>query len=259
MTNDLSYGRTFPEETWGSTFAEVTNIASTGNVFVCHVTVSDLEKIALELSKKVVDRSWITDLDNRARRAYETTADKTAQALIEVFKTTLTENNKVASEFGELMVSMGSSKALEIVFGHRCLPIAELWKPKLAQNEGFDFHTVCAENIINFGEAKFSASPSSSPYGGLSGESSGAGGQADGFIGATKHLMDGVHLGHLAGEDATSNLDNDQFGIVLGFSINAVNPLLVLKNAITHSQTYEHLKKAKNIYIVGVSHESETN
>lgn len=254
MTTIPSYGRVFPEETWGSTFSEVTTISDSGNVFVCHVTISDLEKIALELSKKVLDQSWITELDNRARRAYETTTLRTAQALVEVFKTVFTSENKVASEFGELMVSMGSSKALEVVFGHRCLPIAELWKPKLAQNEGFDFHTVCIENIINFGEAKFSAS--SSPYGGNSGDTSGAGGQADGFISATKHLMDGIHLAHLAGEDASNNLDNDKFGIVLGFSINAVNPLLVLKNAIEHSQTYENLKKAKNIYVVGVSYES---
>ncbi|MCF0052090.1 hypothetical protein LXM25_18630 [Dyadobacter sp. LJ53] len=253
MITTPSYGRVFAEETWGSTFSEVTSISGTGNVFVCHVKVEDLEKIALELSTKVVDRSWINELDARSKRAYETTAAKTAQALVEVFRTTRSADDKVASEFGELMVSMGSSKALEIVFGHRCLPIAELWKPKLAQNEGFDFHTVCASNYINFGEAKFSGS--SSPYGGNSGDNSGAGGQADGFINATKHLMDGVHLGALAGEIAAGNLDTDQFGVILAFSINANNPLLVLKNAVENSQTYEHLKKAQNIYIVGVSHE----
>jgi hypothetical protein len=251
------YGRIFPEETWGATFQEVKSISDLGNVFICHTIVADLDKIAFELSNKVIDHAWVTDLDNTARRAYETTARKTAQALVEIFRTTKSEGNKIASEFGELMVSMGSSKALEVVFGHRCLPIAELWKPKLAQNEGFDFHTVCTKNIINFGEAKFSTS--SSPYGGNSGDTSGAGGQADGFISATKHLMDGVHLKSLAGEDATSNLDNDEFGVVLAFSINAVNPLLIFKNAIENSKTYEHLKKAKNIYIVGVSHDSNGN
>ena|SRR5690606_16361784 len=254
MNDTITYGRSFPEETWGSTFLEVTSISDTGNIFICHVNVSDLEKIAFELSKLVTDNSWVIGLDERAKRAYETTAEKTAKALVEVFKTTISSENKVASEFGELMVSIGSSKALEVVFGHRSLPIAELWKPKLAQNEGFDFHTVCAENIINFGEAKFSGV--SSPYSGISGKSTGAGGQADGFIGNNKHLMDGVHLGHLAGEEPTKNLDKDLFGVVLAFSVNATNPLYVLKNALEHSKTYENLKKAKNIYIVGVSHES---
>lgn len=257
MSGNISYGRIFSEETWGSTFSEIKSISETENIFICHAHISDLEKIAFELSKLVNEKSWIIDLDDRARRAYETTALKTANSLINIFKTTITPENKVASEFGELMVSMGSSRALEVVFGHRSLPLAELWKPKLAQNEGFDFHTVCTENMINFGEAKFSGS--SSPYGGISGNSSGAGGQADGFINDNKHLMDGVHLGQLAGNDATGNLDKDLFGIVLAFSINALNPMLVLENVLEHSKKYENLKKAKNIYIVGVSHELKTN
>lgn len=257
MKDNLSYHRSFPEETWGSTFYEITSISPIENIFVCHATISDLEKIALKLASLVTDQSWVMDLDDRAKRAYESTASRTAKVLVKVFETTLDENNKVASEFGELMVSMGSSRALEVVFGHRSIPIAELWKPKIQQNEGFDFHTVCSGNIINFGEAKFSGS--SNPYGGNSGDTSGAGGQADGFIGNSKHLMDGIHLGHIAGEDATNNLDNDLFGIVLAFSINSSNPFLIFQNALEHSKTYEYLKKAKNIYIVGVSHEFKGN
>lgn len=258
MPNNLSYSRDFSYATWGSTFSEVVNITALEKIFLCHARIADLEKVAFELSKTVIDHNWILDLDIRSQRAYEATARKTAQALVEVFKkTALTPDNKVTSEFGELMVSMGASKALEIVFQHRCIPLAELWKPKLSQNEGFDFHTVCPSSIINFGEAKFSAT--SSPYGGISGDSSGAGGQADGFIGASKHLMDGVHLGALAGEAGALNLDNNNYGVILAFSINASNPLLVLKNALEQSQTYENLKGAQNIYIVGVSHESNGN
>ncbi|WP_348799358.1 hypothetical protein [Flavobacterium adhaerens] len=256
MSTDLTYIKTFSEEKWGSTFHEIQSISGSENIFVCHINISDLEKMALELSTKVLDQSWIINLDNRASRAYQTTAQETARLLVEVFKKPV-DSDKVSSEFGELMVSMGASKALEVIFGHRSIPIAELWKPKVLQNEGFDFHTVCSENIINFGEAKFSGS--SNPYGGNSGDTTGAGGQADGFIGNNKHLMDGVHLEHLAGNDAATNLDNDLFGIILAFSINAVNPLLIFKNALDNSKTYENLTKAKNIYIVGVSHEFKGN
>lgn len=257
MPNDLSYARNFPYSTWGSTFVEVVNITALEKIFICHAQIADLEKVAFELSSNVMDQNWIQELDLRAKRAYEATAIRTAQKLVEVFKTITTAENNITSEFGELMVSMGASKALEIVFQHRCIPLAELWKPNLSQNEGFDFHTVCPSSYINFGEAKFSST--ASPYGGNSGDSSGAGGQADGFIGASKHLMDGVHLGQLAGESAALNLDNDQYGVVLAFSINASNPLLVLKNALEQSLTYENLKGAQNIYIVGVSHESKGN
>jgi len=253
MDNGLSYSRSFPEYTWGSTFHEISCISNNANIFACHTDISDLEKIATELSTIVMDQSWILGLDQRAKRAYENTARETAKSLVKVFKTTLYDDNKIASEFGELMVSMGSSKALEVVFKHKSIPIAEIWKPKLLGNEGFDFHTVCPDKMINFGEAKFSSS--SNPYGGPSGGKTGAGGQADGFILKQKHLMDGVHMGHLAGEDATTNLDNDLFGVVLAFSINSTDPLSIFKNALDHSITYEHLKKAKNIYIVGVSYE----
>lgn len=253
MDSDISYSRSFPEDTWGSTFHEISCLSAGANIFACHTDISDLEKIATELSTIVLDQSWILDLDHRAKRAYETTATETAKSLVKVFQKTLSPENKVASEFGELMVSMSSSKALEVVFKHKCIPLAEIWKPKILGNEGFDFHTVCPGKMINFGEAKFSAT--ANPYGGLSGGKTGAGGQADGFILKQKHLMDGVHLGHLAGEDATMNLDKDLFGVVLAFSINSTNPLAILKNALEHSATYEHLKKATNIYIVGVSYE----
>lgn len=253
MSNNLSYGQIFSEEIWGSTFHEISGVSDSGNIFICYGKISDLNQMALQLTTSVNNNSWVIDLDHRARRAYQTTAQKTAEALVKIFTNIYTPDNKVTSEFGELMVSMGSSKALEIVFGHRSLPIAELWKPKLSQNEGFDFHTICSEDIINFGEAKFSSN--SSPYSGGSGESSGAGGQADGFIAAEKHLMNGPHLGSIAGDAPSANLDNDIFGIVLAFSINAANPLAILNNALVQSKTYENLKKAKNIYIVGISHE----
>jgi len=257
MPNPLNYGEIFEEETWGATFKAITSTSNTGNVFICHATIANLEKIANELTSRVIDQSWIIELDQRARRAYESTASRTAEKLVKILKGNLTDENKVKSEFGEIMVSMGSAKALEVVFNHRSIPLAELWKPNLSQNEGFDFHTICKEEIINFGEAKFSSS--SNPYAGNSGDTSGAGGQADKFIYDGKHLMDNVHFDSLAGETAATNLDNDLFGIVLGFSINASNPLLILRNALENVQTYSNLKKAKNIYIVGVSYDDSPN
>ncbi len=252
MTINLSYGDELHDENWGTVFAEVKQSPSLDNIFVCHTTVSDLSKIANELSKTVMNKSWIMDLDIGAKRAYETIVAKTAAKLVDLFENDVLSEDKISADFGEIMVSMGSARALEIIFSHISIPIAELWKPKLTGNEGFDFHTICPSKIINFGEAKFASS--GSPYGGNSRDGRGAGGQADGFISDSKHLMDGVHLPHLAGKEAADNLNKDLFGVVLAFSINAENPLLVFKNAIQKALKYTHLKKAKNIYIVGVSH-----
>ncbi len=254
MPASLNYRENFNEKSWGATFSLIESNSDAENIFVCHANIWDLQQIANKLASRVTDKSWIIDLDQRARRAYEDTAGRTAKKLVRIFKGNLTDKENVKSEFGELMVSMGSAKALEVVFEHRSLPLAELWKPNLSQNEGFDFHTICKGKIVNFGEAKFSSS--SNPYGGNSGDTSGAGGQADKFIEDAKHLMDNVHLGSIAGETEASNLDNDIFGIVLGFSINAKNPLLILTRALENTLIYENLKKAKNIYIVGVSYDN---
>jgi hypothetical protein len=252
MTTNLSYGDDQHDEEWGTVFAEVRK-ETIDNIFVCHVQVSDLEKIANKLSKEVLNNSWIMDLDPGSRPTYQQTVAETAEILVNKIKDQLSAGDKVSSEFGEIMVSMGASRALEIIFNHVSIPLAELWKPKASGNEGFDFHTVCPNKLINFGEAKFSSS--SNPYGGNTGESSGAGGQADGFVKDDKHHRDRPLLVDLeVGEDAIKNLKNQLFGVVLAFSMNTPNPLEILKNAIQKALSYQNLSKAKSIYIVGVSH-----
>ncbi|MFN1602470.1 hypothetical protein [Vibrio harveyi] len=232
------------DQTWGCEYKELLSEMDMGKVQVCLVEISNLNKVATELVNKVQDTSWMTNLDPGAKRSYDRTVADTAQALVEVFKETLATNT-IGKEFGEIMVSIGSTKALEVIFNHNILPIAELWKPQVKQNEGFDFHTVCPSELINFGEAKFSSSKS--PHGN-------AIDQAKGFINDEKHLRDRVHLRDLVSKDALSNLDEDSYGVVASFSINAENPLLVLKNAINSAKESLNSEKIKSVYLVGVTH-----
>jgi len=243
-----SYGGTHLKPEWGCSFHKVEASLSPRNTYICHVKICDIIKIATELSHSVMDDSWIMKLDNGARRSYQRTVKETAECLVNIFKNNLRSctTNKVSVEFGEIMVSMSSSRALEILLNHTALPIAELWKPQKKQNEGFDFHTVCPRKYINFGEAKFSGSDN--PHGEASS-------QAHDFIEAEKHLRDRVHLVNLVSPESIAHLDTDSFGAILAFSINSKNPLLIFDNAIATAQTHESLKKANYIYIVGVSHE----
>ena len=253
MTDELFLGDETQQPEAGCSFAEVNKVSGAENISICHVKVSDIQKIADELSKTVMDFSWMMEIDKGSKRAYRQTAEDTAKELVKIFKNILTADGKVSGEFGEIMVSMGSSRALEVIFSHNSLPIAEFWKPQVKGNEGFDFHTICPENIINFGEAKF-ASTTKNPYGGSSGKSDGAAGQADGFFEKEKHLRDRVHLINLVDEEAIKNLDDDNFGVVLAFSMNSSTPLNIYNNAIESVSSYPELMKAKKIYIVGVSH-----
>lgn len=243
MTEKLKFSERITEKSSGCEFLEIDHETFSGKVRICYVKVSDIQKIAEELARQVQDTSWIKKIDPGAQRSYNRTVADTAMALLKIFQETAI-NNQISSEFGELMVSIGSTKALEAIFDHQAIPIAELWKPQKKQNEGFDFHTVCTNNRINFGEAKFSSSDS--PHG-L------AINQAKGFIEEEKHFRDRVHLINLVSSDAISNLDNDCIGIVASFSINAVNPLTVLKNALDKAKEELSSECIKSIYLVGVS------
>ena len=142
------------------------------------------------------------------------------------------------------MVSIGSARGLEQIFLHSKVPIAELWKPQAKQNEGFDFHTVCGRDLINFGEAKFSSSKN--PHGP-------AIIQAGRFISEEKHLRDRAHLVNLVQPKSISHLDNDDFGVIVAFSINSPNPLGIFKNALETAQSFATENGIENIYLVGVS------
>lgn len=242
MIEKPTYGNQHADKEWGCQYFEVHPAISVGKIKVCHVIVQDIEIVSKALTERVLDTSWMTQLDIGSQ-AYRKTVQDTAAALVQIFESTTSPSN-VGSEFGEIMVSIGSAQALHKIFNHIIIPIAELWKPQIKQNEGFDFHTVCSNDFINFGEAKYSGSDS--PHGN-------AINQAKSFIEEEKHLRDYVHLRELAPENAVKNLNNDSFGIVASFSINAADPLTVLKNAIESAQEKLNLNEIKSIYLVGVS------
>ncbi|OYY75179.1 MAG: hypothetical protein B7Y40_01800 [Gammaproteobacteria bacterium 28-57-27] len=248
MADKPNFGNEHKDDEWGCIHVEVTSNTNP-KIHLCHVNISDLKKMALELSMSVIDSSWIMDMDEGARRSYNKTALETANSLVEVFNAAIDEESVsgVSGEFGELIVSMGSSRSLEVIFQHISLPIAELWKPQRKQNEGFDFHTVCNKSVINFGEAKFKSVPAASPV-------SDAADQANSFFSEEKHFRDRVHLVNLVHVDAIANLDQELFGMVIAFSMNAKNPLTIYKNAISKVESLSLFNKINSVYIVGVSH-----
>lgn len=227
---------------WGCTYQQATSSAVDKNIKLCFVEVKDLQVFAKALVEVVLDNSWITNLDDRYRRAYSKTVSQTAAKLVTTFTKTADAGN-VESDFGETMVSIGSSRALEMLFTHLRIPLAELWKPQISQNGGFDFHTTCLEKFINFGEAKYSGS--ANPY-------TDAIDQAQEFLCDNKHLRDAPDLEKLVDETSMSYLDGDEFGVIAAFSVNAKKPDLILANAFLAAQEMMKVKKIKNFYLVGV-------
>jgi len=231
---------------WGCIHSEVNFPYQNKTIKSCLVEISDVQKIAFALTSQVQDTSWMMNFDIGTKRSYDKTVNETAQKLVEVFRTASNVKG-IAGEFGESMVSMGSARALEMLFKHIVLPVAELWKPQLKQNEGFDFHTVCQEEVINFGEAKYSSLQSKNPH-------SDAIPQACNFIDNDKHYRDRVHLLNLVSSNAIDNLDDEDFGVIAAFSINSDKPLNILKNALKSAETSFPSRKVKYVYLVGVKY-----
>jgi len=230
---------------WGCDHFDLPHLYN-GMIYACRVEVSDIGKLASELAKAVVDTSWMSGLDRGARRTYESTVRRTAELLKEIFES-MDPSLEVAGEFGEMMVSMGSARALDIVFRHSRVPLAELWKPQVKQNGGFDFHTVCQGDLIHFGEAKFASS--GNPWGlAIS--------QIDEFLTDEKHLRDRSDLVNLVSAAAIGRLDDDEFGVVAAFSLNAVRKDVVLANAIESAIALATKHNIQQIFVVGVSHGS---
>lgn len=245
--NSVKIEQTIEAPEWGCDFVKLSSDSL--NAYLCLVEINNLDYIAQQCIASISNEAWMNKLDPRVKRSYTKTVKETAEVLQEIFKSYLqkedSSNSSIGSEFGEIMVSIGSSGALSAVLSHKSLPVAELWKPQIKQNEGFDFHTECNSPLINFGEAKFSSS--ASPHGE-------AIPQIKGFIIDEKHLRDRVHLVNLASSKAVDNFDADRFGAIVAFSINAKNPLKVMANALKSSIDQLSDLNIEKLYLVGVVH-----
>lgn len=244
MSNEIKYGKHITDSDWGCKHFEVEHDSQAKNVKLCFIEISNIQKIASALTSQVQDTSWMMKLDKGTKRSYNKTVEETAQKLVDVFKSA-NGQGKIAGEFGESMVSMGSARALEMLFDHYVLPIAELWKPQEKQNEGFDFHTVCPKENINFGEAKFVSNGNSHGK---------AISQSADFIDKEKHYRDWNHLRNLVSANAITTFEADDFGVIAAFSINTDDPLTILKNALKSANKEFPSRNVKFVYLVGVKH-----
>lgn len=180
---------------WGCSYQEVLNSTGPVNVKMGLIEVDDLQKFATQITIHVLNNSWMAALTPMMGLAYNVTVGQTANKLAGISGAT-SLSGALNAAFGELMVSVGSAHALEKIFTHQKVPLAELWKPQVSQNEGFDFHTTCATNRVNFGEAKYSSVTNSYKSALV---------QAERFLDEEKHFSDIPHLVNLVSQQCMTN------------------------------------------------------
>ncbi len=231
------------DSTHGCRYTQVKVDYLPDKIKICLVNIDSLQVIANKISTLILDHSWIISLDPTARLAYEDTVEKTSNILNNICNRII-KNPEIESDFGEIMVSITASESLKHLFNHISLPISELWKEKARGNPGFDFHTVCQEDLIHFGEAKYSSSKN--PY-------DDAINQANDFISKKKHYIDIVHLEKIIQKkEPIENLVNNYYSIVAAFSINSDKHQLIIEHAIQKISKLNIYTKATNIYLIGV-------
>jgi hypothetical protein len=214
---------------------------TTATVNIIAVKISDVSGYARELINFLSDTSWIKNLSPVGKLTFERTSNRTIEKLVRDFQTI---DNTVTSSFGEYMVSICAGQSLGLMLSHTVFPISELWKEKLTNNHGFDFHTESLQQRISFGEAKYNKT--SNPY-------KDAAKQIIEFIEAGKDSGDAALIAYFASKEAIENLIRTSRGFTVAFSINSDNPETILSNALNHDIIVDLCKKCDELQLVGVS------
>lgn len=214
---------------------------STADVWLISAKVNDISGYAEQLITLLTDTSWIKELGAVGRMTFEATAKRTIGKLVSDFKEI---ENTVTTSFGEYMVSMAGGQSVGLLLDHAVFPISELWKEKLTNNHGFDFHTESKCNRISFGEAKYSAT--ANPY-------RNAASQVIEFIALEKDKGDASNLQHFATPRGIDNLSKGKRGFTLAFSVNSDDPEPIIRNAFASELVQKLCAQCDHLQIVGVS------
>lgn len=201
---------------------------------------------AMQIITWLQDTSWLADLDDIDHANYlacaEPTITKLCQMIIDEYLSASYTPGKLKDDLGEYLVSMNAQEALVRAFTHAKIPLAELWKEKVAGNPGFDFHTLSTSDIIVYGEAKYKSKQNGYHD---------AFNKIDIFIKDNKMKRELCHLRRLASESAARNVLTDKLGFAAAFSVNTRNLQGIMENAIKY-ETFKPLLKYSEIYLITV-------
>jgi len=200
----------------------------------------DLWDVVSDISQKIADTSWISKLPTFFRDEFLANAPKTINKIVNEIL------NKVASglneKIGEYLVSFSAQQALETLFNHYRLPLAEILKEQLSNNPGFDFHTVSHKNNLVHGEAKYGANDTRWPE---------ATSQMSEFIDENKHKGEQGWFFPFLSEPVIANINAGKRGFTAAFSMHAQNEKLIFRHAL-ESDASKKIAQFEEYYLIAV-------
>lgn len=218
----------------------ILGIASACKVHCIHVKVIDIAGRAKEMVATIADVSWVSKLSGIRQRTFKARAKRTIEKLVNDVLNKV--DSTISEEFGEFLISDTAQIALIRGHAHVKVPLAELLGRKVTGNPGFDFHTESKNNLIMFGEAKYSGNSTPRAQ---------ALDQIVEFIELEKDDADLLILESFVSEDALNNALEMKKGYVAAFSLNSNNPELIFKNAIK-SDVVKKLLEYPELYLIAI-------
>lgn len=212
---------------------------SNTKVFTACVSISDISSTAKELILRVRDTSYLSKMDFSDQQAFLAVAQPTIEKLADDIFAKVEDS--VTTDFGEYLVSDSAQTLLEQQFDHKKLPLAEIIKPRKSGNEAFDFHTASPDDVLTFGEAKYSSS--ANPY-------KDALDQIVGFIKDKKDVGELIVLKHFSSKNSVDNVAAGKKSYAAAFLINAKDPKSILKKSLSH---IDDLLGHEELYLIGVT------
>lgn len=204
-----------------------------------HVRITNVKRTVKRFQRSIINTTWISKLKGLEKLALEVNAERTIEKIIdEVIKKS---GGSVTIDLGEYLVSFAAQEALKTKFLHEAIPLAELLKEKISGNPGFDFHTICGDKYLIFGESKFSLK--STPR-------AKALRQITEFIGVKDH-SELLWLKPFLSKETIRHTEAGRKGYAAAFSLNASNLGSIIKTALksAHGQT---ILKHKKFYLIAV-------
>jgi len=221
------------------------NFAQYGLTTTCvgyqiHVLIDDVQERVSELLHSISDQSWINSLEACKQLTFKARANATIYHISNNIISKV--QNDITEEFGEFMVSSSAQDALEDELNHLKIPLAELLKEKIIGNPGFDFHTESSNEVLVFGEAKYSEAGTPRRK---------ALKQIGEFIQKDKDEMELIILNEFCSENAMTNAVKSERGYCAAFSFNGGNIDTIFRNAI-NSVDFQNLLNNKELYLIAV-------
>ena len=200
----------------------------------------DLTAAVSDISQKIADTSWISKFSPFFQAVYNANAPKTINKIVNEIL------GKVASglneKIGEYLVSFTSQQALETLFNHYRLPLAEILKEQLSNNSGFDFHTISHKENLIHGEAKYGGNDTRWPE---------ATDQISGFIDEKKHEGEQVWFFPFLSEPVIANINAGKRGFTAAFSMHAQKENVIFRHAL-ESDASKKIAQYEEYYLIAV-------